>query len=205
MKNKEIISMNEQLQEIINRLESRSELQALSPKHVWNSELDSEITSLELTKKAADKAVIALIAGLHLWNDNLYSSHAFAQQIEDDETGSYWHAIMHRMEQDYSNSKYWFRRAGNHPVKHMVQDKVADMLNQHAQLDSLAQSPIVNSLKQFRDQQSWNCDDFVELIKLQECGQVKEDTRQLLEQVQHIELKELFHYTARYYKIGATL
>lgn len=187
--------MNEQLQEIINRLESRSELQALSPKVVWNPELDSEIAALNLMKQASDKAVIALMAGLHLWNDSLYASHALAQQIEDDETGSYWHAIMHRMEPDYPNSKYWFLRTGNHPVKHTVQDKAVDMLKQQTQLDSLPPSPIVNSLKQFRDQQSWNCEDFVDLVKLQECGQGTEDTRQLLEQLQHIELKELFHYT----------
>jgi hypothetical protein len=187
--------MNDQLQEIINKLESRPEPQALSPKHVWNAELDSEIAALKLTEHAADKAVAALMAGLHLWNDSLDSSHTFAQQIEDDETGSYWHAIMHRMEQDYPNSKYWFRCAGNHPVKHTVQDKAANMLKQQVQLDALPSSPIVNSLKQFRDQQRWNCDDFVDLIKLQESGQGTENTRQLLEQLQHIELKELFHYT----------
>lgn len=191
--------MNEQLQEIINKLESRSELQALTPKRVWNPELDAEIASLELTNQFSDNAVIALMAGLHLWNDSLYTSHAFAQQIEDDETGSYWHAIMHRMERDYSNSKYWFRRAGNHAVKHPVQINIADMLKQQAQLDSLPSSPIVNQLKQFRDQQSWNCDDFVDLIKLQENGQGSEDTRQLLEQLQSIELKQLLHYTSKIY------
>jgi hypothetical protein len=30
--------------------------------------------------------------------------------------GSFWHAIMHRREPDAWNSKYWWRRVGNHPV-----------------------------------------------------------------------------------------
>src|SRR5690554_29628 len=140
--------MNEKLLGIINQLKNRSTLQSLTPKAIWNLELEAEITALKLTKKGRKEA-IALMAGLHLWNDSLDASHSYAQQIEDDATGSYWHAIMHRMEQDYSNSKYWFRLAGNHPVK------------QSAQLVA-AKLP---------DQRSWSCDDFVDLIKLQEVGQ----------------------------------
>lgn len=184
--------MNEQLIGIINRLENRSELQALTPKHIWNAELESEIAGLKLTKQ---RTAIALMAGLHLWNDSLDRSHSYAQEIEDDETGSYWHAIMHRMEQDYSNSKYWFRRANNHPVKNTVQIKAVTKLKEQTQIDTLPPSIIVNSLKQFRDQQSWNCDEFVDLVKMQESGQGTDSTRQLLELLQHIELKELFDYS----------
>lgn len=187
--------MNTQLLEIINQLKNRPQLQALTPKHIWNTELESGIIALKLTKQSTNKEAIALMAGLHLWNDSLDTSHSYAQEIEGDETGSYWHAIMHRMEQDYANSKYWFRRAYHHPVKDSTQTKAADLLIQQAQLDSLPPSQIVKSLKQFRDQISWNCDDFVDLIKLQESGQGSEDTRQLLEQLQHIELKELFDYS----------
>lgn len=57
----------------------------------------------------------ACLAGLWLMYDFLDESHTISQSI-DTPTGSYWHAIMHRREGDYDNSKYWFRRVGAHPV-----------------------------------------------------------------------------------------
>jgi len=56
-----------------------------------------------------------LKAGLWLYVDELDRSHQVSQGI-DDSTGSFWHGIMHRREGDFSNSHYWFRRAGFHPV-----------------------------------------------------------------------------------------
>lgn len=56
-----------------------------------------------------------LAAGLWLYVDQLDASHAVSQKI-DDPTGSYWHAIMHRLEGDFSNSHYWLRRTGRHPA-----------------------------------------------------------------------------------------
>jgi hypothetical protein len=56
-----------------------------------------------------------LAAGLWLYVDDLERSHAVCQEIETP-TGSYWHGIMHRREGDYSNSRYWHRRAASHPL-----------------------------------------------------------------------------------------
>jgi len=58
---------------------------------------------------------LAAIAGLWLYHDYLGESHTISQGI-DTPTGSYWHAIMHLREGDFGNSKYWFRRVGQHPV-----------------------------------------------------------------------------------------
>jgi hypothetical protein len=57
----------------------------------------------------------ALQAGLWLYVDELDLSHAISQNLEN-ATGSYWHAIMHRREGDFSNSHYWFHKAGKHPA-----------------------------------------------------------------------------------------
>lgn len=54
-------------------------------------------------------------AGLWLAFNFLDESHDLSQQIASPE-GSYWHAIMHRREPDFENSKYWYRRVGTHAV-----------------------------------------------------------------------------------------
>jgi len=45
----------------------------------------------------------------------LHESHSIAQAIDSAE-GSYWHALMHRSEGDFSNSKYWYRKVGRHAI-----------------------------------------------------------------------------------------
>jgi hypothetical protein len=56
-----------------------------------------------------------LLSGLWLWHDWLSESHVISQKVETPD-GSYWHAIMHRREGDFSNSKYWLARCRAHPV-----------------------------------------------------------------------------------------
>ena len=55
------------------------------------------------------------LSGLWLLFGYLDESHNISQSIHSSE-GSYWHAIMHRLEGDFSNSKYWYRSTGQHPV-----------------------------------------------------------------------------------------
>lgn len=65
----------------------------------------------ELKKIGADELLRAAVL---VWHDHLDSAHKIVQNIETP-NGSYIHAIIHRREPDYSNSKYWFRRVGDHP------------------------------------------------------------------------------------------
>ena len=60
-------------------------------------------------------AVRPLLAGLWLWHDALEESHTISQALPSP-TGSFWHAIMHRREGDFSNAKYWFARCRRHPA-----------------------------------------------------------------------------------------
>lgn len=55
-------------------------------------------------------------AGLWLLFDFLDEAHAISQADESDPDRNFWHAIMHRREPDPSNSKYWWRNVGPHPV-----------------------------------------------------------------------------------------
>jgi hypothetical protein len=67
-------------------------------------------------RRAADRDMAAAcLAAMWLLFDFLDESHAISQEIHTPE-GSYWHALLHRREPDFSNSAYWFRRVGAHRV-----------------------------------------------------------------------------------------
>ena len=64
---------------------------------------------------AAAEVSPAQKAALWLYVDDLTSAHEIVQALATP-TGAFLHAIVHRREGDYWNSKYWFRQAGHHPV-----------------------------------------------------------------------------------------
>jgi len=99
--------MDEKVKSFIEKLKNRIPAPLLSPKKVWDSDLSKEIARLDV--KGTTRAA------LYLWNDDLDKAHKIAQDIENS-TGSLLHAIMHRREPDYSNSKYWYRHVGSHPI-----------------------------------------------------------------------------------------
>lgn len=85
---------------------SQPSLHALAPKTAF----------AHAGRRSADRDMaLCAIAGVWLLYDELDESHTITQSIKSD-CGSYWHAIMHRREGDFANSKYWFRHVGAHPV-----------------------------------------------------------------------------------------
>lgn len=96
----------------------------------------------------------ALLAGLWLWHDWLDESHKLAQSLHT-ASGSMWHAIMHRREGDFSNSKYWYARCENHPVLPALASMANDMINPFP-ADKLALRIVAGR---------WNADAFVDLVE----------------------------------------
>lgn len=87
--------------------------------HRWILEAAREVVAKLLPPHGARAEATAVLAGLLLLSDRLDDSHRAAQSIEGagaHRNGDYWHAILHRREPDFGNSKYWFRSVGRHPV-----------------------------------------------------------------------------------------
>jgi len=69
---------------------------------------------------------LCCISALWLLHGYLDESHQISQSVHTS-TGSYWHAIMHRREGDFPNSKYWFRRTGTHLIFEPLVDAAREL------------------------------------------------------------------------------
>jgi hypothetical protein len=132
-------------------------------------------------KIARQDMVRACLAGLWLAHGCLDESHRISQEIETP-TGSYWHGIMHRLEPDFENSKYWFRRVGRHPIFETLQGEAAP----------LGDSPETSFL---RTQTAWDPFAFVDLCRV--CVERASLAEGICRAIQRREWELLFDYCYR--------
>ena len=95
----------------------------------------------------------AMLSGLWLYFDFLDESHTISQSLPN-ETGSFWHAIMHRREGDFSNSKYWYARCADHPALPAMAAAAGKIVNQMPADKSLLRLVATG----------WNPNGFVDLV-----------------------------------------
>jgi len=127
----------------------------------------------------------ALLAGLWLWHDWLAESHAISQSLHS-ATGSFWHAIMHRREGDFSNSKYWYARCQTHPVLQHMANNATQILH------SLPADKVFLRLMSG----GWNPNAFVDLVEsVQE--DPKSPKRAAAISLQQLEWRLLFDHCTR--------
>jgi hypothetical protein len=124
------------------------------------------------------------LAGLWLLHDFLDESHRLSQEIETT-SGSYWHGLMHRREGDFGNSKYWFRRVGEHPIFPTLATEV-----QRLAIDA-EQRDVQNALA---IQDRWDPCAFVDMCERAVRGSTD---KRFCESVQQLEWRILFDHCYR--------
>lgn len=181
---------------VVRRLEGREQLPPLAPKGAWSEEVARQIEGLTPETMFGNAQVVsphdamAALSALYLWNDALDASHRLSQGIET-QTGSYWHGIMHRREPDYSNSKYWFRRVGEHPLFPQVRAAALGILGRAGHGYRWA----TETTAMMEQKPAWDPFAFVDWCEACETGTLSPQSRAVLEEIQLAELRLLLGHS----------
>ncbi len=186
-----------QIDEIVQKLDARQPLPALAPQREWDTELTKRIRETAATDFFDGQAVKdpslanAVKSGLLLWNDALDDSHDISQSIRS-KTGSYWHGIMHRREPDYSNSKYWFARVGNHPIFPTLRVRVLELFKAEP-----SPSPqLARYAEAIEQNDNWDAPQFIDWCQAA-ARHADDEAVEFLQTVQVEEIKLLLDYSCR--------
>jgi hypothetical protein len=134
-------------------------------------------------ERLADRDMAACcVAGVWLLHDCLDESHTISQGI-DTASGSFWHAIMHRREGDFSNAKYWFRHVGQHPVFEKLEMRAAEIAAEHGETAVIQQLTAGNKWEPFA---------FVNFCQAAQRG--RDSTRDACLDIQQVEWELLFDF-----------
>ena len=181
--------------EVIEKLEAGNPLPTLVPQKAWSAELTDALASKSVDELFHGESVKnttfgdAIKSGLLLWNDALDESHNISQGLAN-QTGSYWHGLMHRREPDYSNAKYWFGRVGTHPIFPQLRERALAILNETPDpSDALAQMA-----QTIEAEAQWDAYQFIDWCQAAESDAAADVTR-FLQQVQAEEIKLLLAYS----------
>jgi hypothetical protein len=66
------------------------------------------------------------------------AAHQLVQQYEDDATAAWIHAVLHKVEGDLGNARYWYRRADR--INHVADEPRAELAAIQAKLASDSES-----------------------------------------------------------------
>ena len=124
------------------------------------------------------------ISAVWLWHDFLDQSHEISQHIKST-SGSFWHAIMHRREGDFSNAKYWFRKVPEHAVYEEMTAAAESLLAQESQI----------SISQLTSEGTWDPFLFVDLC--QQAVTVEPSLLPFCQKLTRAEWQLLFDYCYR--------
>ncbi len=119
-------------------------------------------------------------SGLLLWLGGWEQCHTTSQDVEG-ATGSYWHAIVHRMEPDFWNSDYWFRRVGAYPTFDALSKSAADLSAAYPQVSWKVPKP-------------WNPSSFTKLC--QQAASGNGESKALATAIHSLECRLLFRWCA---------
>lgn len=169
----------------------------LAPAAVRVAATEARIAALEPEAMTAARGsasdALAVKSGLHLWNGSLDASHAISQELHD-RTGSFWHGIMHRMEGDFDNANYWFRRVGDHPVYGKLQREAAAVIRGTVVPEPTGRSRIgAADFERLVQGGSWQPYHFVDLVRTQVDRGGSAETGALLRRLQALECKLLLN------------
>ena len=128
------------------------------------------------------RAPVGALAGLWLYFSCFEEAHAIAQDDASAE-GSFWHAILHRQEPDASNSSYWFRRVGTHPIFPALAGEAAGIISRCPDAG-------------FQAAAKWNPFEFIHFCE-QAARQPGSAAEQAAIEIQRVEWQLLFDYCAR--------
>jgi len=147
------------------------------------SRLDTKLQSIFKNSTIPPGRQELIRAVILLWHDHHETAHGIAQDLETAD-GAFIHGMVHRREPDYGNSKYWFRRVGNHPA-------FAGIANRAGQLLQSSQSALGSQLIR---NGTWDPMAFIDASERVSKRSTSDPDAALLRQIQKLETECLLEY-----------